>query len=239
MLDWEGEMIPHHKQQQVLLEEIPLDESLTASLQLMETDLLNDSHTIRDKRDDVLFCCDDAEFLERLLDQVDLGNFSMSAGATVVHVGTFLDSLTNNSKINATDENGAINELFKKSISGHLDLNLIMVSASEAGQTKDLDPNILSKLWKIEYDEAVRTLDVTSQQYLRNNNPKLARNYGTNDRMLCYKHINEYFFMDTFFATKKSKKSSRGHTCCQLFVTNRGFVYVVGIRSVTGFQTVC
>ena len=33
--------------------------------------------------------------------------------------------------------------------------------------------------------------------------------------------------MDTLFATKKSKKSSRGHTCAQLFVTDKGFVYVV------------
>jgi hypothetical protein len=40
--------------------------------------------------------------------------------------------------------------------------------------------------------------------------------------------------MDTFFATKNVKKggkSSRGHTCCQLFVTDMGFVYVVPITS--------
>ena len=37
--------------------------------------------------------------------------------------------------------------------------------------------------------------------------------------------------MDTFFATKKSGKSSRGHTCCQLFVTNKGFIYVIPMRT--------
>ena len=37
--------------------------------------------------------------------------------------------------------------------------------------------------------------------------------------------------MDTFFATKKSGKSSRGHACCQLFVTDKGFVYVVPMRT--------
>ena len=36
--------------------------------------------------------------------------------------------------------------------------------------------------------------------------------------------------MDTFFASKKKGKSSRGHTCCQLFVTDKGFVYVVPMR---------
>ena len=56
------------------------------------------------------------------------------------------------------------------------------------------------------------------------------QNYGTNDRMLQYKRIKEYFFIGTFFVTKKGGKSSHGHTCCQLFVTNKGFVYVVPMR---------
>ena len=33
--------------------------------------------------------------------------------------------------------------------------------------------------------------------------------------------------MDDFFATRKSEKYSKGHTCCQLFVTDKGFVCVV------------
>ena len=45
--------------------------------------------------------------------------------------------------------------------------------------------------------------------------------------MLHYKRINEYFFMDTFFSTKKGGKSSCGNTCCQLFVTDKGFVYAM------------
>ena len=36
--------------------------------------------------------------------------------------------------------------------------------------------------------------------------------------------------MDTFFATKKAGKSSRSNTCCQLFVTNKGYVYVVPMK---------
>jgi hypothetical protein len=39
-----------------------------------------------------------------------------------------------------------------------------------------------------------------------------------------------YFYMDSFFATKKGGKSSRGHTCCQLFVTDKGFVYVIPMK---------
>ena len=36
--------------------------------------------------------------------------------------------------------------------------------------------------------------------------------------------------MDTFFATKKGGQSTRGHKCCQLFVTDKGFLYVVPMR---------
>ena len=37
--------------------------------------------------------------------------------------------------------------------------------------------------------------------------------------------------MDTLFATKKSGKLSQGHTCCQFFVTDKGFVYVLPMKS--------
>jgi hypothetical protein len=60
--------------------------------------------------------------------------------------------------------------------------------------------------------------------------PTLVRNFTTNDRMLRHKRIQGYFFMDTFFATKKGGKSSRGHTYCQLFVSDKGFVNVVPMR---------
>ena len=36
--------------------------------------------------------------------------------------------------------------------------------------------------------------------------------------------------MDTFFATKKGGRSSQGHTYCQLFVTDKGFLYVIPMR---------
>ena len=76
-------------------------------------------------------------------------------------------------------------------------------------------------------DKAARTLDVTSQGEFHTNDPKILKNYGTNNRMLPYKHIKEYFFMDTLIATSKGGKSTRGNTCCQLSVTDKGYLYVV------------
>ena len=37
--------------------------------------------------------------------------------------------------------------------------------------------------------------------------------------------------MDTFFATRKTTKYLRGNRCCQIFFTNKGFVYVVPMKS--------
>ncbi len=105
-----------------------------------------------------------------------------------------------------------------------------MISSTTAGKQKGVDAVLLSKLWRIDLETAERTLGVTSQRVNRTDDPTLSRNYGTNDRMLRYKRLDEYFFMDTFFATKKAGKSTRGNTCCQLFVTDKGFVYVVPMK---------
>ncbi len=36
--------------------------------------------------------------------------------------------------------------------------------------------------------------------------------------------------MDTFYAMRKANKSSRGNMCCQLFVTDKGYVCVVPMK---------
>lgn len=114
------------------------------------------------------------------------------------------------------------------------ELDGIMISATCAamakGRKKGVTPTELSKMWRISLNDAKRTLQVTTQNVQRGEDNILARNYGTGDRMLRYKRIDSYFFMDTFFAKKKGGKSTRGHTCCQLFVTDKGFIHVVPMR---------
>ena len=57
----------------------------------------------------------------------------------------------------------------------------------------------------------------------------LSRKFGANYCMLRYKIINTYFLYDTFWVTKISK-IIRGFTCMQLFVYEKGFVKVYGMR---------
>jgi len=118
-------------------------------------------------------------------------------------------------------------------IAGEISVDEVMqASATHASSSRyQVDAEHLAKVWRIDLETARRTLDATTQSRTYTANENLPRNFGTNDRMLRYKRIKEFFYMDTFFATKKAGKSSRGHVCCQLFVTDKGFIYVVPMTS--------
>jgi hypothetical protein len=111
-----------------------------------------------------------------------------------------------------------------------IDLDDFMISASYAKMTRSVQAVHLSKVWRIDMETAERTLEITSQKCNRKPSTELSQNYATNDKMLRYKRIKEFFFMDTFCATKKAGKSSRGNACCQLFVTDKGFIYIVPMK---------
>jgi hypothetical protein len=101
----------------------------------------------------------------------------------------------------------------------------------ECRESKGVDAVLLSKLWRIDLKQAERTREVTSQKVNRPDDPTLSRNYRTNDRMLRYKRLDEYFYI------------FRSKTCCQLFVTDKGFVYVVPMKlksdGIAGCKTIC
>ena len=61
----------------------------------------------------------------------------------------------------------------------------------------------------------------------------LLRRFETNDCMLRYKRIDSLFYTDTFFSKKVVSK--RGYSMMQLFVSDKGFVKVYGMKSQTEF----
>ena len=100
-----------------------------------------------------------------------------------------------------------------------------------SGKSKSgVDPQHLSKIWRIDEEAAQQTIEVTSQLLKQEATDIMPRNFSTNDRMLRYKRIRSYFFTDTFFVPKQHK-SWLGNKCCQLFVLDLGFVYLVPMRS--------
>ena len=108
------------------------------------------------------------------------------------------------------------------------------INALHAEIPKGVKPAALAKVWRIDVATAKRTLEVTTQLQHQDADSSLSRNFSTNDRMLRYKRINTHFFTDTFFVTKKAM-STRGNTCMQLFVSDKGFVYVVPMKSKADF----
>ena len=96
---------------------------------------------------------------------------------------------------------------------------------------------MLEKVWGIDLESAKCTINfITHLNRQAGANGSLSRNFGTNDRMLHYKRIKSFFFTDMFFVTKKAK-SSRGYTCMQLFVSDKGFLFVVPMKSVSEFPS--
>jgi hypothetical protein len=153
--------------------------------------------------------------------RLDIGKFEASIGSTDAPSNEYLvdddDTAATNPSTDKSDselddyddeDTRLLDEIHEQSTKGEIDLDVFLVSAAHARRTQGMNATHLSKVWRISLEQAQRTLDITTQTSVRTDDPKLSRNYGTNDRMLRYKHINEYFFMDTFFATKKAGKSS-------------------------------
>jgi len=82
------------------------------------------------------------------------------------------------------------------------------VSSTYAKPREGLDAQHLSKVGVLTSQRQEEPWRSPPSTRFKTDDQKLARNYGTNDRMLRYKRIHRYFFMDTFFASKKHGPSS-------------------------------
>jgi len=255
MLDWEGNMTRREERVRILMLEVSEDPHVASicSISTCKDQRIDSIIAAGDANQPVDHSCAndvilsllspfygphglyDAVMNRRVEDQ-----FKMDIGATTICNSDYIYG----NGFGDSDSEGSMDEIDFESMMGwddsdvldgndshhEYDLDDIMASAAHVRSRKDIDANHLSKVWHIDVNTAQRTLDNTSQNSIQKDNPALTQNYTTNDRMLCYARIKDLFFMDTFFATKDGGKSSRGHTCCQLFVTDRGYVHVVPMR---------
>ena len=119
----------------------------------------------------------------------------------------------------------------------HMDDFRAEIDAAQASKPQNVTSDFLSKVWKIKPEAAKKALHQTTQRYRQGADNSLSRQFSTNDRMLRYKRIQSQFFTDTLFVTSKGK-SSRGNTCAQLFVSDKGFVAVYPMRSKSQYPDV-
>lgn len=148
----------------------------------------------------------DTTFAASLHNKAAESNFKMSIGSVTAH-------------ISASDSD----KLFLASVAG-----------LKGDRLRGASPDHLSKIWRIDLPTACRTITVTSQLKKQDTSGAFSRNYSMNDCMLRYRRIHSCFFTDTFFVTKKAR-SIRGNACMQLFFSDKGFVYVVPMKSKANF----
>ena len=158
----------------------------------------------------------------------------MIIGATTANNSSYLVDNANDQEGNSDDDcdtqsgdyEGSAQNDDNEQIDDH-DFDEIFVTALDASRPGTVDAKHLSIICRIQYEDVKRTLDVTTQHNVQAQDPRMTPNYRTYDRMLRYKRTHECFFMDTIFATNKGGQSSWGNTCCQLFVTDKGYLYMV------------
>lgn len=104
-----------------------------------------------------------------------------------------------------------------------------VIGAVTAGQVKDIPAELLSKVWQIKESDAERTLRQTTRRNTQSLNSTMSRQFGTNDRMLRYQRLDSTFYTDTLKINKKCK-SYRGNMCAQVFVSDKGYIFVCPMR---------
>ena len=228
MLDWEGNMRDEKDcEKRVVLEDIPSDDTMILSLALCEEEQILISSNFVDQDEDtstVQGFEDEKQLYQALKLRNEHGQFAMNIGATSIFDQIYVDD--DDSQDTSDNDDTSMNDPMDNSEDDFDPMELaddtnkalldnLMASTAQAGKSRGVDPQHLSMIWRISHDDAQRTIDVTTQMSIQKDDPVLSRNYYTNHRMLRYKRIKDFFFMDTFFPTKKGGQSSRA-----IFVVN-------------------
>ena len=229
MLDWEGNKQQKKDHQHwIVLDDVEDDLNMVASLQItqleqevIDTDLVEDEEhyegmtmmTIPRVADNISSTLGsisntlvDHDLSWYMCEREQDGCFAASIGST----NTLVSQYISDSKPDDNDSSSADDDMtFDLDSEGVQEqVEEFLSHATNASRPHGVTPEHLSKVWHISTEDARRTIETTTQTSVQTQDPTLSRNYGTNDCMLRYRHIQDYFFMDTFFATKKGGRSS-------------------------------
>ena len=76
------------------------------------------------------------------------------------------------------------------------------IGSTTYGGPKGVTADMLSKIWTISHEMAVKTIELTSQLNREGENTSFARTLGTNDRMLRYRRIKSHFSLTPFLSSR-------------------------------------
>jgi hypothetical protein len=112
---------------------------------------------------------------------------------------------------------------FRQVLTAHIVVSSVDSSLSghvRSRKTAPIDFMTLASRWMIAPDHAKETVQRTTQRGVRTClNPTLARQFPTNDQMLCYMRLPHTTFTDTMFA---GTPSCSGNKCAQVYATSFG-----------------
>ena len=84
-------------------------------------------------------------------------------------------------------------------------------------------------MWRVSNEVAQQTLDVTTHLNKQDSDSTLSSRFSTNDRMVRYKRLDSFFYIDTFYS--KQVFSKQVFPMKQLFVSDKVFVRFYGMKS--------
>ena len=113
-------------------------------------------------------------------------------------------------------------------------LDDLSIASTTSSQAAPISKQHLSKLWCVSEELAQQAIDHNTHLCKHQGENELSRHYTTNDRMLRYKRLNSVFYSDTLMVLKT--KSTRQNICCQLFVSDKGYVAVYPMRAQSEFN---
>jgi hypothetical protein len=175
----------------------------------------------------------DGDFADALLLRAEISKFGASIGSCTLSSKDSCSIFTTPATASFNDLETLIKDMVEPSQLGEIKS---VIAAISAGTPKGPSAKYLSKLWLVSEKLAEGSLNATTQLKRHNSDNILSRQFSTNDRMLRYRRLNSVFFSDTMFATPKAK-SRRGFTCCQVFVSDKGFVAVYPMKNQQDFKT--
>ena len=199
-------------EKRVVLEEIPSNDTMISSLALCEEEQMVVSSYFVDQDEDINATYgfeDEHQLYQALNMRNEHGQFAMSIGATRILDQPYLvddDDSQDSSDEDDTSQDDSDDDFDPLELDDDTNealLDNFMASTAQAGKPRGVDPKHLSKIWRISHEDTQRTIDVTTQMSTRTDDPTLSRNYSTNDRMLRYKRIKDFFFMDTSLQPRK------------------------------------
>jgi hypothetical protein len=156
-----------------------------------------------------------------LCERAEVSQFMMSIGSTTASNQPHLISRDNydngdgsndnksSSQGSSEDSAGDVEAVrdylsgMEEPLQGEVDLDEFMVSATHARMKRNVQVENLSKIWRIDMETVSKTLDITSQNVNRKRSADLSRNYTTNDKMLRYNWIKEFFSWTPFMLPRK------------------------------------